>query len=114
MGAQFWMILLFTLFITANSSPNFQSVGLNRGTLSDLQLYAKTSSFYKCDGKIGDCIDESEEMMLDSESNKQMLALEQRFASYRFFDKEHVPCNKPGQSYYTCQTKPNKTMKVPV
>ncbi|KAK1375328.1 putative Rapid ALkalinization Factor [Heracleum sosnowskyi] len=105
MGARFWMILLFTSFITANSSSIFQSVGLNKGTFFDLQLYAKTRSFYNCDGTIGDCIDEAEEMMLDSEASKQILALEQRFSSYMFFDKEHVPCNQPGQSYYTCQTK---------
>lgn len=106
MGSQFWMIVLFTLFITANSSSSFQSVGLNKGTFFDLQPYAKTNNFYNCDGRIGDCIDEAEEMMLDSDASKQILAFEQRYASYMFFDKEHVPCNQPGQSYYKCQTKP--------
>lgn len=110
MGAQFWMILLLTLFITANSSSGFQSVGLNKGTFFDLQLHARTTSSHNCDGKIGDCMDEAEEMMLGSGARKQLLASEQKFTSYRFFDKEHVPCNQPGKSYYTCQTK----LKLPV
>ncbi|CAK9181824.1 unnamed protein product [Ilex paraguariensis] len=58
-----------------------------------------------CNGRVGDCIDEAEEMMMDSEASRQTLALGQTFVSYRAFKKDHVPCNHRGLSYYTCNIK---------
>ncbi|WOG89839.1 hypothetical protein DCAR_0209078 [Daucus carota subsp. sativus] len=100
MDAKVYMILLFTLFITANASS---SMGWNKKTSFGFELYSKPGSLYNCDGKIGDCIAEEEEMMLDSEASKQILALEHKFTGSKFIDKEHVPCSQPGQSYYTCK-----------
>ncbi|CAI9087430.1 OLC1v1021497C1 [Oldenlandia corymbosa var. corymbosa] len=57
--------------------------------------------FSKCNGRVGDCIDESEEMMLDSESNRRLLAQSRRI-SYGALNKNNVPCNQRGSSYYNC------------
>lgn len=103
MGALFRMILFLSLIITANSSSRYKGIGWNKVEMFDVQTYAGTSNFYNCNGRIGDCIDQAEEMMLDSEASKQILALEQKFIIYKFFDKEHVPCNQRGQSYYSCK-----------
>ncbi|KAK1368686.1 hypothetical protein POM88_034778 [Heracleum sosnowskyi] len=103
MGALLRMILFLSLLISANSSSRYKGIGWNKAAAFNVnvQPYAATSNFYNCNGKIGDCIDPAEEMMLDSEASKQVLAVE-KFVIYKFFDKEHVPCDKRGQSYYSC------------
>ncbi|KAL3522289.1 hypothetical protein ACH5RR_015123 [Cinchona calisaya] len=52
-------------------------------------------------GRVGDCIDEAEEMMLDSESNRRILA-QTRYISYDALNKGNIPCNRRGSSYYNC------------
>ena len=53
-------------------------------------------------GRIGDCIDEAEEMMMDSQASRLTLAQNRdQFMSYRSIEKDHIPCNRRGQSYYS-------------
>ncbi|KVH96799.1 Rapid ALkalinization Factor [Cynara cardunculus var. scolymus] len=61
-----------------------------------------------CNGKVGECIDESEEMMMDSEASQHTLSTGQKFDGYRAYQKDHVPCNQPGKSYYSCMKESNK------
>lgn len=107
MGALLRMILFLSMVVAANSSSRYKGIGWNKVAVFKVQPYAasRTSSYNNCNGKIGDCIDPAEEMMLDSEASKQVLAVEQKFIIYKFFDKEHVPCDNRGQSYYSCFTK---------
>lgn len=109
MGVLLRMILFLSLVISTNSSSRYKGIGWNKVAVFNVQPYkanvqphAGTSSFNNCNGRIGDCIDPAEEMMLDSEASKQVLALEQKFIIYKFFDKAHVPCDQRGQSYYSC------------
>ncbi|KAF8413864.1 hypothetical protein HHK36_001858 [Tetracentron sinense] len=56
----------------------------------------------KCEGLVGDCIDEEEEMMMESEAGRRTLAQRRKFISYAALRKNNVPCNRRGHSYYNC------------
>ncbi|KAI5662541.1 hypothetical protein M9H77_21864 [Catharanthus roseus] len=53
-------------------------------------------------GNVGDCIDEDEEMMMDSEITRRTLAAQKRYISYDAMKKNSIPCSKRGNSYYHC------------
>lgn len=53
-------------------------------------------------GVIGDCIDDGDEMGMDSEENRRILAEHKRYISYAALKKNTTPCNQRGQSYYNC------------
>lgn len=46
-----------------------------------------------------ECIEE----MMDSESNRRVLAMQRRFISYETLKRDLVPCTRPGSSYYNCR-----------
>ncbi|WOH07617.1 hypothetical protein DCAR_0727050 [Daucus carota subsp. sativus] len=50
---------------------------------------------------VGDVIDRDEEMMMESESARRNMA-GQSHISYDALNKNRVPCNRRGQSYYNC------------
>ncbi|KAK2968434.1 hypothetical protein RJ640_004440 [Escallonia rubra] len=54
-----------------------------------------------CNGLVGDCIDEDEEMMMESESTRRTLR-RRRYISYGALRRNVVPCNRRGNSYYNC------------
>uniref|UniRef100_A0A7N0U6G1 Uncharacterized protein n=1 Tax=Kalanchoe fedtschenkoi TaxID=63787 RepID=A0A7N0U6G1_KALFE len=63
-----------------------------------------SSSSSKCDGTVGECAAaEDEEFELDSEISRRVLATSQ-YISYGALDRNKVPCNQRGASYYNCQT----------
>ncbi|KAJ9690483.1 hypothetical protein PVL29_012902 [Vitis rotundifolia] len=62
-----------------------------------------TDGFAPCDGAVGDCIDEDDEMMMDSETNRRSLAQGRRYISYGALKRNQVPCNRRGRSYYNCR-----------
>uniref|UniRef100_A0A5B6YQ86 Putative Rapid ALkalinization Factor n=1 Tax=Davidia involucrata TaxID=16924 RepID=A0A5B6YQ86_DAVIN len=101
MGLRLGMILLMALAMAVESSIYNDARWGNVAHLNLDSLRSRDISF-TCSGQVGDCIDEAEEMMMDSEASRRTLALSQRFISYRAFDKDHVPCNRRGQSYYSC------------
>lgn len=53
---------------------------------------------------VGDTIDMSEEMMMESESARRALA-GRGYISYNAMQKNNVPCNQRGQSYYDCNSR---------
>lgn len=56
-----------------------------------------------CDGKIGrECLWEDQEMEMDSEINRRILAVQKKYISYEALKRDEVPCFKPGASYYNC------------
>ncbi|CAM8960069.1 hypothetical protein QQ045_004644 [Rhodiola kirilowii] len=54
-----------------------------------------------CDGTVGECAAE-DEFGIDSESNRRILASTQ-YISYGALNRNRVPCNQRGASYYNCQ-----------
>lgn len=56
-----------------------------------------------CEGKMGrDCLWEDQEMEMDSEINRRILAAQKKYISYEALKRDEVPCSKPGASYYNC------------
>ncbi|KAI3509840.1 hypothetical protein L1887_25363 [Cichorium endivia] len=53
---------------------------------------------------VGDTIDMREEMMMESESARRILA-GRGYISYNAMQKNNVPCNQRGQSYYDCNSR---------
>ncbi|PWA97250.1 Rapid ALkalinization Factor [Artemisia annua] len=53
---------------------------------------------------VGDTIDMREEMMMESESARRVLA-GRGYISYDAMQKNNVPCNQRGKSYYDCNSR---------
>ncbi|KAK1431004.1 hypothetical protein QVD17_14193 [Tagetes erecta] len=53
---------------------------------------------------VRDTIDFDEEMMMESETARRVLA-GKRYISYNAMAKNNIPCNQRGQSYYDCNRK---------
>ncbi|KAI5406424.1 protein RALF-like 24 [Lathyrus oleraceus] len=49
---------------------------------------------------IGDCLTETE--LMDSESNRRVLAMQKKYISYDTLKRDKVPCDRAGASYYNC------------
>jgi hypothetical protein len=54
-----------------------------------------------CTKTIGECLTEPE-MLMDSESNRRVLAMQKKYISYDTLKRDMVPCDRPGASYYNC------------
>ncbi|XP_008794136.2 protein RALF-like 22 [Phoenix dactylifera] len=56
-----------------------------------------------CDGLLGQCSDEDEEMETETGISRRGLARAGvRFISYGALSKNRVPCSRRGRSYYNC------------
>ncbi|KAJ8749269.1 hypothetical protein K2173_018749 [Erythroxylum novogranatense] len=54
----------------------------------------------RCDGDY--CIKEVEEMTMESDTRRRILAQATRYISYGALLKNKAPCNRRGKSYYNC------------
>ncbi|GLJ12977.1 hypothetical protein SUGI_0201960 [Cryptomeria japonica] len=88
-------LLLFLVFL-AGVDGSLGSAGALWGNADFMKISKKTT----CDGSIGDCFPE-EEMLMDSELNRRILATTQ-YISYGALRADSVPCSKSGTSYYNC------------
>ncbi|GMY37384.1 protein RALF-like 19 [Fagus crenata] len=55
-----------------------------------------------CDGAVGDCIGEENEMLMDSHHSRR-LARRRKYISYGALRANSIPCGRRGNSYYNCQ-----------
>lgn len=55
-----------------------------------------------CNKKIEKCLTDVEEMM-DSETNRRILAMQKRYISYETLRRDMIPCATAGAPYYNCQ-----------
>ncbi|OWM71245.1 protein RALF-like 33 [Punica granatum] len=84
------------------------AAGLTAG--QELAFYAAESG---CKGTIGECLlaysgggwdeDGSEELGMESETARRMLAGVGRYISYGALRRNSVPCSRRGASYYNCR-----------
>ncbi|KAL6991082.1 hypothetical protein U1Q18_009202 [Sarracenia purpurea var. burkii] len=95
-----FLLLLLSLAVAAESSFDPGSA-FDTVTSFDLDSLRSSSSLSVCNGQVGDCIDEDEEMMMGSEAARRVLA-QQRYISYGAMKANNVPCNRRGRSYYNC------------
>lgn len=97
------LCLIFTLLALAmvveSSSLTYPSWGLTHFGHSP----SGDGGIASCNGAVGDCIDEEEEMMMDSGVSRRALAQARKYISYGALKKNQVPCSKRGQSYYNCK-----------
>ncbi|XP_047322908.1 rapid alkalinization factor [Impatiens glandulifera] len=56
-----------------------------------------------CRGSIGECLGDEEELDLDSEINRRILATT-NYISYGALQRNSVPCSRRGASYYNCRS----------
>ncbi|KAH9617345.1 hypothetical protein KSS87_007744 [Heliosperma pusillum] len=102
MATKLWLIaLLLALVIVAESKTIIDDAtwGMTRLSSGDGDL----STMGKCNGRVGDCIGDEEDL-LDSETGRRQLAgRRRRFISNEALRRDSIPCNRPGQSYYYCR-----------
>ena len=90
------ILLLARVFLIAESS--FADY---KEALFDIDSVIPSHGIATCNGRVGDCIDEAEEMMLDSEASRRVLA-QTRYISYDALRRGNIPCSRRGSSYYNC------------
>ncbi|XP_018852452.1 protein RALF-like 19 [Juglans regia] len=88
-----WLIFLLLALAVVAESSTFHAPdgwGINKvGTGS-------------CNGVVGDCIGEENEMLMDSHHGRD-LAQRKKYISYGALKANSVPCGRRGNSYYNCQ-----------
>ncbi|KAK2443207.1 hypothetical protein P8452_21561 [Trifolium repens] len=88
------IFLFLTLLLIHTHLPISTSLNLLHNTEITKRVCTKT---------IGDCLEESE--LMDSESNRRVLAMQKKYISYDTLKRDMVPCDKAGASYYNCHPK---------
>ncbi|PIA35232.1 hypothetical protein AQUCO_03600121v1 [Aquilegia coerulea] len=111
MAPKYSIILLFVLlvvstFVVDSSSSSSSIVGSDShydvaAAAFNFNDDAGTGGLKTCNGLVGECIDQDEEMMIDSEMVRRSLRA-RRFISYDALKKNNVPCGTRGASYYRC------------
>ncbi|CAK9182996.1 unnamed protein product [Ilex paraguariensis] len=91
------VLFLLALAMAAESS----SSPLHWGVTTTTTHFSSPS---RGDGLIGDFIDVEEETMMESESARRVLA-SGRYISYGAMQRNNVPCNRRGNSYYNCNSR---------
>ncbi|KMS95461.1 hypothetical protein BVRB_008000 [Beta vulgaris subsp. vulgaris] len=94
--------MLFMLLFSAVHSSSFSDFDIDFDTVVSQLMDPSTTS---CDGSIGECSqggDLEEEFLVDSESNRRILA-SRRYISYGALNRNRVPCSRRGASYYNCR-----------
>uniref|UniRef100_A0A803N562 Uncharacterized protein n=1 Tax=Chenopodium quinoa TaxID=63459 RepID=A0A803N562_CHEQI len=96
----FMLSIALLLFIIAGGfSPSSSTVDIEFGVG---QWLVPSTTLSSCQGTIGECFEGQEEFLVDSESNRRILA-SRRYISYGALRRNHVPCSRRGASYYNCR-----------
>ena len=90
------LVFLVVALAITNKAYSF-STESNRGL--NFFYHAVSSS----GGSVGDYIGDDNEMVLDSEANRRVLARGRSYIGYGALKANAVPCGRRGQSYYNCQ-----------
>ncbi|KAK7280834.1 hypothetical protein RIF29_08355 [Crotalaria pallida] len=98
----FLYVLLHTLFIICNGLSYMDLNLLKHSEVNNVMTRRI------CTKSIGECLSFAEPMemeMMDSESNRRMLAMQRRYISYETLKRDMVPCDRAGASYYNCHAR---------
>ncbi|AES71939.1 protein RALF-like 22 [Medicago truncatula] len=96
-----FLTLLFHAYLPICTSLLPTTVDLNllkHSEINDAVVITKRV----CTKTIGECLTDPEMMMMDSESNRRVLAMQKKYISYDTLKRDMVPCDRPGASYYNC------------
>ncbi|XP_047339720.1 protein RALF-like 4 [Impatiens glandulifera] len=112
------ILLLISLIGLTNAAFTFDDLStISRFDFDSLRSHAGTGS---CNGEVGDCFDNNEEleMLMENQIARRGLAAAApeevsvnatedprpaRFISYSAMKANNVPCSYRGQSYYNCE-----------
>lgn len=95
------MVLKLGLALMMAATAMLASALPTSGASSDMKWVLPMHA--PCNGRVGDCIDAEEEMLMESETTKRQLWERNRYISNEAMKKNNIPCNQAGQSYYNCQ-----------
>ncbi|XP_010241351.1 PREDICTED: rapid alkalinization factor-like [Nelumbo nucifera] len=103
--SQLVLLLLGLALVAESSSADAYRGPTHSGGSArwDEDLFAAPGT---CNGQIGECIDEEEEMMMTEivdGRRPRILFKTNKFISYEALKKNKVPCPRPGDSYYDCR-----------
>ncbi|MCD9644489.1 hypothetical protein HAX54_032711 [Datura stramonium] len=85
-----------------NFKTQYQLPSIMHGTGAHHHAIA-SSLTRKCNGGlVGNCIDEEEEMMMESDISRRVLRGQGNYVSYGAMSRNNIPCNVRGASYYNC------------
>lgn len=94
------MIVLAFPAVEASSSGGDHGLGWLSTTTSTVGS--------RCRGSMAECLAEGADLeiddMMDSETNRRILATNNRYISYGSLSKNNVPCSRRGASYYNCRS----------
>ncbi|KAI3769281.1 hypothetical protein L6452_00382 [Arctium lappa] len=94
---------LFVIILAMITFPQFAtSVSMVLSAQPQWTVLSRLSSARR--QLVGDTIDMREEMMMESESARRILA-GRGYISYSAMQKNNVPCNQRGRSYYDCNSR---------
>ncbi|CAA6668142.1 unnamed protein product [Spirodela intermedia] len=96
----FLLAVLVAELSGAASVPTLETAGLFKIASDGKDSLLEPSG--ECNGVIGKCIDEDEEMAMDSEVSRRGLQARFKYISYQALFKNRIPCNHRGYSYYNC------------
>lgn len=97
----FLLLLLVVACVTESSALDTVGSGVPVG-LSDFTVARGDGA---CDVLLGQCTDEDEDREMETETGISRRGLARagvRYISYGALSKNRVPCNRRGQSYYSC------------
>ncbi|KAJ8755068.1 hypothetical protein K2173_016673 [Erythroxylum novogranatense] len=86
MGIKFWLVLLLTAIAMVVEC-----------TMCDAETNLASHLF------IGDHIGKEEEIMMESDISRRLLAQKTRYFSYAALKANATPCQKKGRSYFNCR-----------
>ncbi|XP_019187977.1 PREDICTED: rapid alkalinization factor [Ipomoea nil] len=93
--------LSLILCVTVMLSPYWASATASGdGELVSWMMAAGSGG--RCDGSTAECLAEAEELEMESESSRRILATT-RYISYGALQKNNIPCSRRGASYYNCR-----------
>ncbi|KAL3821460.1 hypothetical protein ACJIZ3_007365 [Penstemon smallii] len=98
-------LISITLCMVVGSSQIIQKPKhINHAEILSSSSSPIINSNSKCDhnGLLGDCINTEEEMMMGSEISRRILA-QSRYIGYGALERDNIPCNVRGSSYYNCR-----------
>lgn len=95
------LLLILALSFVAVGYMSVDAKGHNSPSQLTLTRPVCSGSMAEC--LVGDELDELDEFMLDSETNRRILKSRSNYVSYGAMNKNRVPCSRRGASYYNCR-----------
>lgn len=98
-----FLCLSLVLFHTHLPISNVLSI-VDLNLLKQTEMDAVVVTRRVCNKSIGECLTDPE-MMMDSETNRRVLAMQKKYISYGTLKRDMVPCDRAGASYYNCHAR---------